>query len=52
MPKRIQLSRKAGWRKPAGVLSVSRPTIWGNPWVGPNAVLAYAHFCEQVRGGE
>ena len=29
----IQLSRKKGWRKPAGVVTVARPTKWGNPFV-------------------
>lgn len=32
MPDRIQLSRKKGWRKPDGAITVARPTIWGNPW--------------------
>lgn len=31
-PKRIQLSRKRGWRKPEGAVVVSRPSIWGNPF--------------------
>jgi hypothetical protein len=48
---RIQLSRAAGWRKPEGVLVVSRPSIWGNPWVGPDAVLAYQRFLEHVASG-
>jgi len=30
-PKRIQLRRTKGWRKPDGCLVVSRPTRWGNP---------------------
>lgn len=30
-PKRIQLRRTKGWRKPANVIVVSRPTKWGNP---------------------
>jgi len=34
MPKRIQLSRKKGWRKPAGAVVVARPTKWGNPYAG------------------
>jgi hypothetical protein len=29
----IQLSRKSGWRKPEGVVTVARPTRWGNPFV-------------------
>ena len=32
MPDRIQLRRTAGWRLPAGAVSVARPTKWGNPW--------------------
>ena len=31
-PRRIQLSRKKGWRMPAGTISVARPSEWGNPW--------------------
>jgi len=29
---RIQLQRRAGWRKPAGAVVVARPTRWGNPY--------------------
>ena len=32
MPKRIQLSRKKGVRKPKGAVTVARPTKWGNPF--------------------
>lgn len=32
MPKRIQLRRTKGWRKPAGCVSVGRGTRWGNPF--------------------
>ena len=32
MPKRIQLSRKKGWRKPEGCIVVARPTKLGNPF--------------------
>jgi len=31
-PKRIQLSRARGSRRPAGAVSVARPTKWGNPF--------------------
>jgi Domain of unknown function (DUF4326) len=31
-PKRIQLSRRKGWRKPVGAIVVSRPSKWGNPY--------------------
>lgn len=33
MPKRIQLSRRKGYRKPEGAVVVSRPSIFGNPFV-------------------
>lgn len=40
-PKRIQLRRTKGWRKPEGAVSVARPTKWGNPFkVGTRAALA------------
>jgi hypothetical protein len=32
MPKRIQLSRRKGYRKPEGAVVVSRPSKWGNPF--------------------
>ena len=31
-PRRIRLSRRNGWRLPAGARSVARPTPWGNPY--------------------
>jgi hypothetical protein len=31
-PKRIQLSRAKGWRKPEGAVVVARPSRWGNPF--------------------
>ncbi len=30
--KRIQLSRRKGWRMPEGAINVARPTKWGNPY--------------------
>ena len=33
-PRRIQLRRTKGWRKPAGALVVTRPTPYGNPFRG------------------
>jgi Domain of unknown function (DUF4326) len=32
MPERVQLRRTRGWRKPAGVVVVARPSRWGNPF--------------------
>lgn len=31
-PRRIQLRRRNGWRKPPGVVVVARPSRWGNPF--------------------
>lgn len=31
IPKRLQLSRQKGYRKPEGAVVVSRPSKWGNP---------------------
>ncbi|SRR6266540_4068021 len=33
VPRRIQLSRRRGWRKPTGAVVVARPSTWGNPFV-------------------
>lgn len=32
-PRRVQLSRRKGWRMPDNTVSVARPTKWGNPFV-------------------
>jgi hypothetical protein len=32
-PKRVQLRRTKGWRKPDGAISVARPHKWGNPYL-------------------
>jgi hypothetical protein len=32
VPTRVQLRRTKGWRKPSGVVVVSRPSRWGNPF--------------------
>jgi len=31
-PKRIQLSRRKGWRLPPNTVNVARPSKWGNPF--------------------
>lgn len=31
-PRRVQLSRRRGWRKPQNTISVARPGPWGNPF--------------------
>lgn len=32
MPKRVQLSRRRGWRMPPDTVKVDRSTRWGNPF--------------------
>lgn len=32
MPTRIQRKRAKGWRKPAGAVCVTRPSVFGNPF--------------------
>jgi len=39
-PKRIQLRRTKGWRKPEGAVVVSRPSRWGNPWAVGESVTS------------
>jgi hypothetical protein len=41
MAQRIQLSRRAGWRKPEGAVVVSRPGRWGNPFNALEVGAAY-----------
>ena len=36
-PRRIQLSRKKGWRKPEGTVVVARPGPFGNPFTVKDA---------------
>jgi hypothetical protein len=31
-PRRVQLRRTPGWRKPPGAVVVARPSRWGNPY--------------------
>ena len=41
MPKRIQRKRSKGWKMPPNTVYVGRPTKWGNPFTGPDAVEKY-----------
>jgi hypothetical protein len=43
-PRRVQLSRRSGFRLPYGVRVVSRPGRFGNPFRGPHAVAVFARF--------
>lgn len=49
--KRVQRRRTKGWTMPANAIYVGRPTIYGNPWNGPDAVEAYRRFVAGVRSG-
>lgn len=37
MPVRIQRKRSKGWRKPPDAICVTRQSVFGNPFVGPDA---------------
>ncbi len=55
MAQRIQLRRTAGWRKPAGVIVVARPTRWGNPFrlgVDGDAARCVAAYRRALLAGE
>jgi hypothetical protein len=41
-PRRIQLSRRKGWRKPPNTVNVARPTKWGNPFRSSSYTQAQA----------
>ncbi|MCL1927572.1 MAG: DUF4326 domain-containing protein [Treponema sp.] len=41
MPKRIQRKRTKGWKMPENAVYVGRPTKWGNPFTGDDAVEKY-----------
>lgn len=41
-PQRIQRKRTKGWRMPEGVVAVSRPSFWGNPFA-VGKVAAHRH---------
>jgi len=47
MPKRIQRKRTKGWRMPENAVYVGRPTKYGNPFTGPDAVEKYKNAVSQ-----
>lgn len=48
-PRRVQLSRAAGARLPAGAINVARPTRWGNPFkVGSPASISGEHWGSNI----
>ena len=42
MPKRIQLRRTKGWKKPEGAIVCSRPSFWGNRFIGSSSHSVWA----------
>ncbi len=58
-PRRVQLSRRKGWRMPENTVSVARPGRWGNPFpigregpfsrVAPDAEGAVGFFRAMLR---
>tara|TARA_R110000744_G_scaffold254726_4_gene370302 strand:+ start:590 stop:946 length:357 start_codon:yes stop_codon:yes gene_type:complete len=51
LPKRIQRKRTKGWRMPVGAVNVTRPTIWGNPFIHADPGEAVAAYRKLTRGG-
>ena len=54
-PRRVQLSRRRGWRKPVGAIVVARPSKWGNPYVvraGRTRAAAVAQFEQALLQGD
>lgn len=51
MPKRIQLRRTKGWRIPENTVKVSRPGVWGNPFIHADAAEAVAAYRRLLEGG-
>lgn len=49
-PRRIQRQRTKGWRMPdkRQAKYVGRPTMWGNPFKGPDAVERYRLALDQL----
>ncbi len=49
-PRRIQRQRTRGWRMPdkRHAKYVGRPTIWGNPFKGPDAVERYREALDNL----
>lgn len=41
---RIQRHRTKGWRLPENAICVTRPGLWGNPFVGKEAIPAFRRY--------
>jgi len=47
-PIRIQRKRIKGWRMPKNTVYVGRPSKWGNPFNGPDALKLYREMAETL----
>lgn len=50
-PRRVRLSRAKGWRMPPNTVKVTRPGLYGNPFVHPDPAEAVEAFRRRCRGG-
>ena len=50
-PIRIQRERTKGWKMPPNTIYAGRPTILGNPFIGPNAAVAFRAFSRMIMQG-
>jgi len=47
-PERVQRKRTRGWRMPENTVYVGRPSRWGNPFTGPNAIERFKeHYASE-----
>jgi hypothetical protein len=54
VPIRIQRKRTKGWKMPSNTVSVTRPSMWGNPWRVSStctALEAVEAFRRWIEGG-
>lgn len=50
-PCRVQLKRTKGWKMPPNTVKVTRPGIWGNPFIHKNAAVAVEAYRRLISGG-
>lgn len=50
-PHRVQRQRTKGWRMPENTVSVTRPGIWGNPFVHEDPQKAVDAYRALISGG-
>lgn len=50
-PVRIQLRRTKGWRMPENTVKVTRPSLYGNPYLHADPADAVAAYRKHCQGG-